>query len=126
MVCILPYPLQVTKSPKRPQQRALGPLSGVGTRLTRRIAAEARLAGQAAQLPGSLSGAMAGTTVIGGAVTNHIRVTLEIGYRFELFLLFIVYIWRTSLIVRSFSGWVNANRVRLANAQKHGGYFRTG
>jgi hypothetical protein len=68
----------------------------VGTRLTRRIAAEARLAGQAAQLPGSLSGAMAGTTVIGGAVTNHIRVTLEIGYRFELFLLFIVYIWRTS------------------------------
>ena len=87
MVCILPFPLQVTKSPKR---------SGVGTRLTRRIAAEARLAGQAAQLPGSLSGAMAGTTVIGGAVTNHIRVTLEIGYCFELFLLFIVYIWRTS------------------------------
>src|SRR5260370_16722698 len=57
-------PLQVTKAPKE---------SGVGTRLPRRIAAEARLAGQAAQLPGSLSGAMAGTTVIGGAVTNHRR-----------------------------------------------------
>ncbi len=29
------------------------------------------------------------------------------------------------LTVRSFSRWENANRVRWANAQKHGGYFRT-